>query len=125
MSDKLVMHNQISLDGAITGFEAKLELHYRLVAGYAPGLMLVGSVTAKTGIETFSGPVPQEEDADRRRPENPDDATPYWVIVGAGSPNLFRTIHEAVDVQLVRTESVEGYARLVYRVTRPSNMARR
>lgn len=42
--------------------------------------MLVGSVTAKTGIETFAGPVPQEDDADRRRPENPDDARPYWVI---------------------------------------------
>ena len=226
MSAKLVMHNQISLDGAIAGFEANLELHYRLVAGYAPGLMLVGSVTAKTGIEIYSGPVPREEDTDRRRPENPDDATPYWVIpdsrgqlhgllhvlrrsdhcrdvivlasrttpaaylrylkkrrydyyvagedrvdltpalsaveeryrptvivtdsggalnsvllcrglvdeislvvapviVGAGSPNLFRTIQEAVDLQLVRTESVEGYTRLVYRVTRPSDMARR
>lgn len=225
MAAMLVMHNQVSLDGAIAGFEANLELHYRLVAGYAPGLMLVGSVTAQTGIETFAGPVPREEDADRRRPENPDDATPYWVIpdsggrlhgllhvlrrsdycrdvivlasrstpaaylryleerrydyyvagndrvdltpalaavedryrptvivtdsggtlnsvllrrglvdeisllvapvvVGGGSPSLFRMIEEAVDVQLVRTESVAGYARLVYRVAHPRGRAR-
>ena len=80
MTAKLVMHNQVSLDGAITGFEVNLELHYRLVAGYAPGLMLVGSVTAQTGIETFAGPVPREEDADRRRPENPDDTTPQLLL---------------------------------------------
>ena len=226
MTAKLIMHNQVSLDGAITGFEANLELHYRLVAGYAPGMMLVGSVTARTGIETFAGPVPQEEDADRRRSENPDDARPYWVIpdsggrlhgllhvlrrsdycrdvivlvsrstpaaylryleerrydyyvagddqvdltpalaaaedryrptaivtdsggalnsvllrrglvdeislvvapviVGAGSRNLFRMIEETVDVQLIRTESVAGCARLIYRVARPRDVAPR
>ncbi len=221
MPAKLILHNQVSLDGAITGFEANLELHYRLVAGYAPGLMLVGSVTARRGVETFAGPVPEEDDADRRRPENPDDAGPYWVIpdsggrlhgllhvlrrsdycrdvivlasrttpraylryleerrydhyvagddhvdltqalaavedryrptvivtdsggtlnsvllrrglvheislvvapviVGGRSRNLFQTIEETVDVRLLRSESVEGYARLVYRVVRPA-----
>ena len=47
------------------------------------------------------------------------------VIVGGRSRNLFRVIEEAVDVQLIRTESVAGYARLVYRVAHLRRGARR
>ena len=41
------------------------------------------------------------------------------VIVGGRLPNLFQTIEEAVDLQLLRSDAMEGYARLVYRVVRP------
>ncbi len=122
MPAKFILHNQVSLDGAITGFD-----YY--VAGsdhvdLTPALATVEDRYRPTVIVTDSG----------------GTLTPFsWaggssdevslvvapVIVGGRSRNPFRVIEEAVDVQLIRTASVAGYARLDYRVAHLRGGARR
>jgi len=51
MMPKVIMHNEISVDGSIINFEPNMELYYRLVRDYKADIHLVGSVTAKTGID--------------------------------------------------------------------------
>ena len=54
MPPKVITHNTVSLDGSITGFTPDMGLHYEIAGRYNPGLMLVGSRTARTGIEMFT-----------------------------------------------------------------------
>nr|WP_321429897.1 dihydrofolate reductase family protein [uncultured Methanolobus sp.] len=80
------MHNTVSLDGAINGFDIDLELHYQILSSLNPDATMVGSVTAKTGIEMFIGDIPPEEDSDFLKPSigsNADNpfCNPYWIIV--------------------------------------------
>lgn len=80
------MHNTVSLDGAINGFDIDLELHYQILSSLDPDATLVGSVTAKTGIEMFIGEIPPEDDSDSIKPSvNSVDensfCNPYWIIV--------------------------------------------
>jgi len=75
---KVVVHNSISLDGSLTGFEPNMELHYKIVGNYRPELYLVGSNTVKTGIELYGG-VPPEEESDFKKPIK-DAALSFWVI---------------------------------------------
>jgi len=75
------MHNTISLDGAMKDFEIDLGLHYELAGKIKADAHLVGSETAKTGIETFTEEVPEEEPSDFTKPATkPNDTRPYWVI---------------------------------------------
>jgi len=76
------MHNTISLDGALKDFEINLELHYQIATRYAADVHLVGSQTAKTGIDSFTERIPREKKADFVKPEiRPDDERPSWTIV--------------------------------------------
>ncbi len=76
------MHNTISLDGALRDFEINLELHYQIATRYAADVHLIGSQTAKTGIELFTERIPREKKADFVKPEiRPDDERPFWAIV--------------------------------------------
>jgi 2,5-diamino-6-(ribosylamino)-4(3H)-pyrimidinone 5'-phosphate reductase len=80
MLPSVVLHNSVSLDGSLTGFEPELALHYRIAAGYRPEATLIGSRTVLTGIEFFGEGVPREEPRDFERPER-DGSLPYWVII--------------------------------------------
>ena len=81
MLPKLIIHNSISLDCSITGFEANLELHYGILRSYGPDAMLVGSNTAKTGIELFCEEIPPEEESDFLKPEIlPGDPRAFWLL---------------------------------------------
>jgi len=79
---KVVMHNSVSLDGAILGFDINMELHYRIAGRYAADVQLVGSNTIKAGIEMFGVEIPPEEESDFTRPEK-DAGLPYWVVPDA------------------------------------------
>jgi len=72
------MVNSISLDGRITGFEAKMELHYGIVNEYGADFYMVGSNTAKTGIEMF-GSVPPETETDYSKLHK-NVKLSYWLI---------------------------------------------
>ncbi len=73
-----MIHNSISLDGSLTGFEPNMGLHYQIVSKYQPQLYLVGSNTVKTGINMFGG-VPLETEQDFAKPVKAPDLS-YWVI---------------------------------------------
>ena len=76
---KVVMHNSVSLDGAILGFDLNMELHYRVTGRYKADIQLVGSNTVKMGIDMFGVEIPPEEESDFKKPEK-DTGLPYWVI---------------------------------------------
>lgn len=75
---KIIIHNSITLEGSVSGFEVDMELHYLLAGGYGAGAHLVGSNTIKSGIEMFGTVIPPEEESDFTRPEN--EGLPYWII---------------------------------------------
>jgi 2,5-diamino-6-(ribosylamino)-4(3H)-pyrimidinone 5'-phosphate reductase len=79
MLPKVVIHNSVSLNGSITGFEPNMGLHYLIAGNYEPDAHLVGSNTLKVGFELHGKGVPQEEETDFERPEK-DSRLPYWVI---------------------------------------------
>lgn len=82
MKPKVIIHNAISLDGEIRGFDVDMALHYRIAGKYKPDIHLVGSQTFKYGIEEFLGQIPKETEQDFYKPEiKPNDKRPYWVIV--------------------------------------------
>lgn len=78
MKPEVIIHNSISLDGRVTGFEANLGLHYGIVNGYSADFYMVGSNTAKAGVALFGG-VPVETGDDYKKPEKEGNLS-YWVI---------------------------------------------
>jgi len=79
MLPKVIIHNSVSLNGSITGFEPNMGLHYKIAGSYEPDVHLVGSNTVKIGVELYGGVVPEEEEKDFEKPER-DRTLPYWVI---------------------------------------------
>ena len=75
------MHNSISLDGSVIGFEVNMGLHYQIASGFKPDLYIVGSNTAKLGVDMFMAEVPAETKDDFKKPDfDPGDKRAYWVI---------------------------------------------
>ena len=79
MLPKVILHNTMSLDGSLTGFEPNLEIHYQIARSYQADVHFVGSRTAKAGIEMFMETVPPEEAADFVKPAPTSDKH-IWVI---------------------------------------------
>ena len=75
---KVIIHNSITLDGALTGFMPNMELHYRLAGQYRPEATLIGSNTARIGFQMFGLPSAETE-ADFQPPQR-STALSYWVI---------------------------------------------
>ncbi len=81
MLPRVVMYNTISIDGSIRDFELDVGLHYEVAGKIRADAHLIGSETAKTGIETFTEKVPDEEPSDFLKPKvKMEDSRPYWVI---------------------------------------------
>ena len=79
MFPKVIIHNSVSLDGSLTGFEPNMGLHYEIAGGYESKVHLIGSHTILAGIELYSEGVPPEEEIDFKKPER-DKSLPFWVI---------------------------------------------
>jgi len=77
---KIIMHNSVSLDGSFTNFDVDMGLHYQIASRFQANANLIGSNTIKTGIETYGGEIPEENEADFTKPER-DPVLPYWAIV--------------------------------------------
>ena len=75
---KVILHNSISLDGSFLNFEVNMELHYRIAGNYKSDAHLIGSKTAKTGIEMYGG-APPEKKKDFMKPRK-ENGLPYWGI---------------------------------------------
>ena len=80
MKQKVIIHNSISLDGSFLNFNFDMGLHYQIAGSFKPDAHLIGSVTAKTGLETYGGEIAKEEKQDFQKPKK-DKKLPYWVIV--------------------------------------------
>jgi 2,5-diamino-6-(ribosylamino)-4(3H)-pyrimidinone 5'-phosphate reductase len=80
MLPKVVVHNSISLDGSLTGFEPNMQLHYQIAGEYRAGANLIGSNTVSAGVELFEDGVPPEERVDFEKPKR-DAGLPHWVIL--------------------------------------------
>ncbi len=79
---KIIIHNTISIDSSIKNFECNVGLHYQIAGNYEADAHLIGSITAKTGLEMYSGIIPPEKEQDFRKKEfGIDDKRPFWVIV--------------------------------------------
>lgn len=82
MLPKVIMHNTVSVDGSVRDFEFDIGLHYQIAARFKADVTLVGSTTAKIGIEMFMAEVPQEQKSDFVKPiVNSNDKRPLWIIV--------------------------------------------
>ena len=78
MLPKGILHNTISLNGALSGFEADLELHYNIANRFKANGFIVGSST----IISANDSIPPEERKDFDRIDISDsDTRPYWVVV--------------------------------------------
>ena len=78
---KIIMHNQVSLDGAISGFQIDMASYYGILGSYSAEMFLVGSNTAKSGIYMFSEEVPEETPEDFLKPKPiQNDKRPFWII---------------------------------------------
>ena len=81
MLPRVIVHNTFSLYGSIKDFELDIGLHYELADKFKADAHLIGSETAKTGIESFTERVPMEESSDFAKPAiKPGDVRPIWVI---------------------------------------------
>jgi 2,5-diamino-6-(ribosylamino)-4(3H)-pyrimidinone 5'-phosphate reductase len=80
MLPKVIVFNSISVDGSIKEFQVDVALHYEVLAKMGIDCLLVGSTTAKSGIETFVATIPPEEEGDFHPPKNPDKDAVWWVI---------------------------------------------
>lgn len=81
MLPKVTVFNTVSVDCAIKDFDINIPLHYEVAARLGAQVMLVGSDTARTGIELFYEKIPDEKPADCLKPQiGPKDPRPYWAI---------------------------------------------
>lgn len=81
MESHIILHNQVSLNGAFLGFEVNMDKYYSILSRLQPGFILMGSNTARSGIETYYENIPVESSDDFRKPAIQDtDKRPYWVV---------------------------------------------
>jgi 2,5-diamino-6-(ribosylamino)-4(3H)-pyrimidinone 5'-phosphate reductase len=118
MFPKIITHNAVSLDGSISGFAIDLERFYAIAGQYLPDAMLVGSSTAKSGIEMYSDGIPDESPSDFVKPRiTAEDKRPYWVIPDhngllQGRLHIFRRSKFCKDVIILLSEkSPESYVK--------------
>lgn len=111
MYPEVIIHNSVSLDHAVTGFDVDLGLHYDALLALKPGAVLAGSATARSGIEMFMDVNETETEADRHRPEvRPDDPRPVCVIVDSKGIlkdllHFYRNMEHTKDVIVLVSEA--------------------
>ncbi len=83
MKPRVILHNSVSLNGSLTGFEVNMGLHYQLAGSYHPEAHLIGSNTILTGAELYGDGVPPEEPHDFLKPAR-DPHVPLWAVIDSG-----------------------------------------
>jgi 2,5-diamino-6-(ribosylamino)-4(3H)-pyrimidinone 5'-phosphate reductase len=98
MLPKVIMNDQVSIDGSILGFDYDLELFYTLTGVFNADAMLVGSTTARKGIDLFMKKVPKETEKDYEKPViNKSDKRPFWALIDTRGKmkNLLHVIRQS------------------------------
>ncbi|HOW24757.1 MAG TPA: dihydrofolate reductase family protein [Bacteroidales bacterium] len=83
MKPRVILHNSVSLNGSLTGFEVNMGLHYQLAGSYEPQAHLIGSNTVLMGAELYGEGVPPEEPQDFIKPLR-DPHVPLWAVIDSG-----------------------------------------
>lgn len=109
MLPKIIIHNSISIDGSLSGFEPNMELHYQIAGQYHPDVHMIGSTSIKAGIELYGDGVPIEEPADFKKPKR-DKHLPLWVVIDTkgslqGVLHTCRRFEMCRDVSLLISET--------------------
>jgi len=81
MRPEVIVHNTVSLDGCVTGFDVDLELHYELAGKVDTQATLIGSGTARAGLELFGEGAAAGMADTAAPPIDPGDARPLWVLL--------------------------------------------
>jgi len=111
---KVILHNSISLDGSLLGFDVDMEKHYQIAGSYQADIHLIGSNTVEMGIKMFNPQIPKEEKSDFVKPER-DGNLPLWVIVDTkgklqGLHHVYRRFEFCKDVAvLVSRKTPKSY----------------
>ena len=82
MLPKIILHNTISLDGSLKGFEADLNMHYSIASSLKVDAYLVGSHTILDASDEIP---PESETNEEERIHDPEDIRPFWVVVDSKS----------------------------------------
>ncbi|HUU05792.1 MAG TPA: dihydrofolate reductase family protein [Patescibacteria group bacterium] len=80
---RVIVHNSVSLDGSLLGFEVDMTAHYRIAGSYKADIHLVGSNTAAAGLKMFYKKLPRETEKDLVKPKT-NRKLPLWVIPDSG-----------------------------------------
>ena len=109
MHPKIILHNSLSLDGSLTGFEPNMELHYRIAGMFKPEVHLIGSNTITAGIELYGTGVPPEKPSDFQKPKR-NKKLPSWVIIDSkgklqGLLHTCRQFEQVRDVILLVSQT--------------------
>jgi 2,5-diamino-6-(ribosylamino)-4(3H)-pyrimidinone 5'-phosphate reductase len=110
------MFNTISVDGSIKDYELDIGLHYEVADRIKADAHLIGSETARTGVESFTENVPPEAPADFNKPIVKEDETkPFWVLVDSkgklkGMLHVYRRSCYCKDIiVIVTSKTPEDY----------------
>lgn len=118
MLPKVIIHNEVSLNGYITGFDSNMNTYYEIAGRFNPDAVLVGSNTAKVGIELDYGDLthsPEEEKSDFVKPEiSPEDKRPFLVIPDSSGIlenllHVYRRLEYIKDVIVLVSNKTAGH----------------
>ena len=109
---KVIVHNSVSLDGSLSGFEPNMGLHYKIAARYKPDAHLIGSNTMKVGLEMYGNGIPAEKKSDFKKPKK-SNSLPYWVIPDTrggliGLLHTFRRFEFCRDIVVLVSQKTPG-----------------
>lgn len=109
---KVIMHNSISMDGSLLGFEIDMKIHYQIAGKYKADIHLIGSNTAKAGMEMFCPQIPKEEKKDFVKPER-NKNLPLWVIPDTtgklkGLLHVLRRFDLCKDIVILASRTTPG-----------------
>lgn len=112
MKPRIVIFNQVSLDGSVAGFDTDPALFYGILSELAPDIHLIGSITAVAGIDSSYDEIPDETEDDMKAPPAPEGEVP-WVIVDTtgvlmGKLHLYRRSEYCSDPVVVVSKSTPG-----------------
>ncbi len=111
MLPKIILHNAVSLDGSTKGFPLDIAYYYQIAGAFQADFHLSGSDTCKIGVDLYMEEVPEETEADFKKPDDTDDAKGfYWVKPDSrgklkGLLHLYRNYEHARDAIILISQS--------------------
>ena len=105
MKAKVILHNSVSIDCSYVGITPNLALHYQIVSQLKADVYMIGSISAKSGIEDSGQAIPEETVKDFEKPKK-EKSLAYWLIPDSkgslkGLLHVYRNYEFCKDVILL------------------------